>query len=350
MSEWINFESDYEYVIGSAMGNVLNIQSQFSTMEWAKSDLELIAKELVNTAKLFAVQQGLGAKIHADTSVNGNKVFIKKRGGNTGTLINSIHANVVGNGKIDFFNNANLGRGFYAGHIEYGFHDRAGNFVRARPFMRPALQAVARASMGQISGSLKAFMESGLLAGSGAYFGHPTNAVGNLRAFYNQSRGPIRGKGSGLYTVGGLKSGNKGNAQSRWSSVNSRNRLFGSIKGNTRDGFIGRENSRRFLEGNTKTSSTSKYAQYGRTKETKVKETPQSYSNYGKMNTNIPGRSHITQGSNSMSKVYSKSSNQDISGKGFNGPSTSEGASRYQSGRSKANTNIFGQTRGKKFY
>lgn len=342
MSSWINFESDYEYVIGSAMGNVLNIQSQFSTMEWAKSDLELISKELVNTAKLFAVQQGLGPKIHADTSVNGNKVFIKKKGSSTGTLINSIHAKVVGNGTIDFFNNANLGRGFYAGHIEYGFHDRSGKPVRARPFMRPALHAVARASVGHLSGTLKAFMESGLMLGEGAYFGHPTTSAGNLRAFYNQPRGSILGRNSGTYTSRGLRGISSQNAQSRWKSVNSRNRFFGTVRDNMKDGFIGRGNSRRFLEGNTKTGSTSKYAQFGRDSPSSyVKEMPKGYSNYGKMNTNIPGRSHITKGTKSTAKYSQSNSQQQSDTKGINEPSKSVGATKYQSSREKAKSNIW---------
>ena len=299
MEHVITLESDYEYVIGSVMGNVLNLQAQFQNMEWAKSDLDLIAKELVNTAKLFAVQQGLGAASFVyDTSVNGNPVQIRQKRRNTGTLINSIHADVSGR-TINFFNNANLGRGFYAGHIEYGFHDRGGNPVAARPFMRPAFQAVARASRGQIAGTLKDFLQNGLIFRNYASFGTPQRLSGDLRAFYNQPRGPIRGIGAGTYTTQGLRN-SRLNRQSFWREgltrgemgVNKSNRIMGTVRDRDKTGFIGRPNDRGFLNGNTQTRSTWKYgsSKWGN----RYSRTPEDYKGYGKMNKNIPGRSKIT--------------------------------------------------------
>ena len=278
----VELESDYEYVIGSVMGNVLNLQAEFSRMDWSKSDLELISKELVNTAKLFAAQQGLGGvSVVHDVSVNGNFVQIVRQGG-TGTLINSIHADIVGS-TINFYNNANLGRGYYAGHIEYGFHDRAGNPVAARPFMRPAFHAVARASQGQISGTLKRFLEGYLLSRSYATFGTPRTTTGALRAFYNQPRGPIRGAKSGTYTTQGLRN-TRLNAQSRWGAVNKSNRILGTVRDNERVGFIGKGNDRRVLSGNTRTASTIKDGSQ------KHGTNPLKYSSYGNWNRNIPGR------------------------------------------------------------
>jgi hypothetical protein len=321
MNHLVELESDYEYVLGSVMGNVLNLQATFSSMDWAKSDLELISKELVNTAKLFAVQQGLGATSFVnDVSVNGTPVQIKRKQKNTGTLINSIHADVVGS-TINFFNNANLGRGFYAGHIEYGFHDRAGNPVAARPFMRPAFQAVARASTGHVAGTLRNFLEQGLMFKNYAKFGTPLTSSGNLRAFYNQPRGPIRGIGAGTYTTQGLLN-SRMNRQSFWKEgfkkgdfgVNKSNRILGTVRDREQSTFVGRGNGRvsmnirspSFLTGNTQTSSTRRYG----TQKWGVKHSnmPKTYKGYGKMNRNIPGRqSRIKQSTGTSSRKTASS-------------------------------------------
>lgn len=317
MDHIINLESDYEYVIGSVMGNILNLQAHFQSMDWTKSDLDLISKELVNTAKLFAVQQGLGAASFVyDTSVNGTPVQIRQKRRNTGTLINSIHADVSGR-TINFFNNANLGRGFYAGHIEYGFHDRGGNPVAARPFMRPAFQAVARASRGQIAGTLKDFLQNGLMFRNYANFGTPQRMSGDLRAFYNQPRGPIRGAGAGTYTTQGLRN-SRLNRQAYWKEglkegepgVNKANRITGTVSGRSTLGFIGNPNDRGFLNGNTRTYSTWKYgsSKWGNTHSI----IPKSYKGYGKMNKNIAGRSKIsgTPTTRTSSSVSTKTNNK----------------------------------------
>lgn len=198
----IHLESDYEYVSGEIMGNIMNLQAAFSTGEWATRDLQIISNELVNTAKWFAVQQGLGAVDQIqDYSINGTPVYInRKKRKRTGTLIRSIHAKPKGN-TVVFWNDANLGRGYYAGHIEYGFHDRGGNPVAARPFMRPAFQAVARASRNELAKTLHSFLSGGLIRNVTARFATPETGS-YRRAFYSQ---PSRGPNSGFRTITGLK-------------------------------------------------------------------------------------------------------------------------------------------------
>ena len=196
----VTLESDYEYVLGNTIGNIMNLQADFSTEEWAQQDLQIISKELVNTAKWFALQQGLGGVTQIkEHSVNGTPVYINKKNG-TGTLIRSIKAEPQGN-TVVFWNDANLGRGYYAGHIEYGFHDRGGNPVAARPFMRPAFQAVARSSRNELAHTLQLFLQGGLVQNTTAKFATPTSG-GYRRAFYGQS---LRNPSSGLRTASGLK-------------------------------------------------------------------------------------------------------------------------------------------------
>lgn len=275
-NELINLESDYEYVIGSAIGNVLNLQAQFSSMDWAREELYIIAKELEQTGKLFAEKQGLGMSTPVE-SINGKKFSIVNYH-KTGNLINSIHAKVNKNG-INFFNNARNPRGqFYAGHIEYGFHDRGGKPVPARPFMRPAFYAVAEASRGKLQGALGRFISSNPLftyhAVGGAVFGHMYTDAGNLRAFYNQQ---VTGRGAnrntGYYTSRGLLN-SKMNSQTYWTnnnkygiSVNRVNSAAGTVRrGNKPSSFVGKGNSGRFNEGTKVTSSTRRFANYGKTK------------------------------------------------------------------------------------
>lgn len=59
-----------------------------------------------------------------------------------------------------FFNNATNERGqYYAGHIEYGHYARdKKTFVEARPFMRPALYAVSKASTGNFAETLSSLL------------------------------------------------------------------------------------------------------------------------------------------------------------------------------------------------
>lgn len=113
--------------------NLLNFKTIFENGEWARGELERIARELESVAKSFIDQQGL------------NETY---------NLRNSTIAEVWGN-RIDFSNKARNSRGqFYAGHIEYGHYGRDGKFVPAYPFMRPALFAVSKASQGDFANIL----------------------------------------------------------------------------------------------------------------------------------------------------------------------------------------------------
>lgn len=184
----IDIVSDYEYVIGQVQGNVLNLQAQFGGMGWLREELYIIAKELENTGKMFAERQGLRE---------------------TGTLIDSTHAVVDDNQHINFFNNANLGRGFYAGHIEYGHHTRNGEFVPARPFMRPALYAVAEASRGKLQGALSRYLNQvvyGRMSLNTLEFGRAQPSEYYTRVFYQQQTlGRGASTNTGHYTATGLQ-------------------------------------------------------------------------------------------------------------------------------------------------
>lgn len=291
--ELIRLDSDYEYVIGSAMGNLLNLQAQFSSMTWAKEELYIIAKELEQTGKLFAEKQGLGMSTPVE-SINGTKFSIINYH-KTGNLVNSIHATVDKNG-INFFNNARNSRGqFYAGHIEYGFHDRAGNPVPARPFMRPAFYAVAEASRGKLQGALGRFLaNSPLFTYNGfgeAAFGHRITSAGNLRAFYNQqTTGRGASRNTGFYTSRGLLS-SKMNARRFWTnnnehkvSITKGNSIMGTVRrGNSATSFVGKGNSGRFGEGTKVTSSTKRFANYGKSKENRrAVKTPKLTNNWNR--------------------------------------------------------------------
>ena len=246
----VNIESDYEYVLGSVIGNVLNLEAQFSSGEWAQEELHIIAKELENTGKYFAEQQGLGMSTPVE-SINGTKFSIINYH-RTGRLVNSIHATVE-NSKIHFYNNAQNSRGeYYAGHIEYGFHDRGGGFVPARPFMRPALYAVSESSKGRLTGAMKHFLQQGLWNGIGYQsltFGHKTTSGGAARVFYQQAyMGRNAGK-TGFYTRGGLSNPSR-NASKHMNSFkkNSLIRSNFSVNRNTKQGsrnYIGKKSSKR---------------------------------------------------------------------------------------------------------
>ena len=126
-------ESDILEKLSIIQDNLLNFKTVFEGGDWARGELERIARELESVSKSFLDQQGI------------NETY---------TLRNGIHAEVWGN-KIDFYNNARNSRGqFYAGHIEYGHYNRNGTFTPAFPFMRPALFAVSKASQGEFSNIL----------------------------------------------------------------------------------------------------------------------------------------------------------------------------------------------------
>lgn len=217
----IEITSEYGYRFNELQNimqaNLLSMEAMFQTADFMSSELDLIGQEFVNTAKKFAQQQGLGGgtsllawgsspknKFGTTTGPKSLNGTVAGRGP-TGNLISSIHYSLQNN-NITFYNDARNSRGqFYAGHIEYGFHDRGGNMVPARPFMRPALYAVADASKGRIVGTLKRYLEQ-MWAMESLQFGYPITPHGNYRAFYKLHETPWA-KGYGSYTASRLPQG-----------------------------------------------------------------------------------------------------------------------------------------------
>lgn len=244
----IIFDSDYEYVLGEIRGNVLNLQGNFGGMDWLQEEIYIISKELENTAKTFAEKQNLRE---------------------TGNLINSTHAVVENNTKINFFNNAQNPYGhFYAGHIEYGYHTRKGDFVPARPFMRPALYAVADASRGNLQGALGRYL-SNVVRGVGdpgalsLNFGRAASSQNYTRVFYQQqTKGRGASKNTGHYTSKGLTNPSM-NKQESFSLLRDKDsRLSMSvIRGEDQTRFM---TTRSTLDRLGQSDSTRKLGQYGK--------------------------------------------------------------------------------------
>lgn len=105
------------------------------------TDFEIIREELEYTAKSFVEENGT----------------IK-----TGKLLNSIRAEVVGN-------TIKLGVPgvHYAGHIEWGFTDRAGMPHGPWPFIRPAMHSVSGASTGRLGDHMAQIIANGSIGSSG---------------------------------------------------------------------------------------------------------------------------------------------------------------------------------------
>lgn len=156
---------------------LLEYQLFFEQGKWLDSEIDIIAKELVETGKMFARNQGFGDSLKIGTRSTGTLRIM-----GTGNLVNSIKANPVsikGGKSIEFYNDAVNERGqHYAGHLEYGFHDRGGNFIPARPFMRPALYAVAEGSKANFSNIMEGLL-SNLWTGKG-FQGISTLTMGRM--------------------------------------------------------------------------------------------------------------------------------------------------------------------------
>lgn len=167
MSSLIDFQSNYEYVLGNLAGNVLEIQALFSSGNWTKEELEHIRYELISAGQTFAASQGLGGT----------------------RLAGGIQAEITSNNDVRFWNDAQDDhQRYYAGHVEYGHHNRDGSFVPARPFMRPALYAVADASVGRLSGTVSKFINNAW-TGERMNFGHMSSGSSYQRAFYRGYKG-----------------------------------------------------------------------------------------------------------------------------------------------------------------
>lgn len=166
MSEMIRFESDYEYVLGNLTGNILNIEALFTSGNWTKEELDHIAAELETAGHQYAASQGLG----------GTRLDSKIKATNEGD-------------RVRFFNEAmDEHERYYAGHVEYGHHNRDGTFVPARPFMRPAVYTVAEASMGRLTGVVRRYLEAAW-TGQPMQFGHLGSGSSYQRAFYRHGEG-----------------------------------------------------------------------------------------------------------------------------------------------------------------
>ena len=163
MSSLIEFDSNYEYVLGQVQGNVMNLEAFFNSGEWTREELEKIRYELVEAAHTFAAAQGLG-----------------------GTRLDGATQAVPSGNGIDFRNDAMDEHGrYYAGHVEYGHRDRGGGFVPARPFMRPAMYAVADATMGRMTGTVERYLTA-MWSMQALDFGH-MGGSGYQRKFYERA-------------------------------------------------------------------------------------------------------------------------------------------------------------------
>lgn len=220
----IEITSEYGYnlegIQETLTNNILHMRALFESANFLSSELELIGEEFVSTATKFAQAQGLGGggtsllawgsapknKFGTVTGPQALKGIVSQKGP-TGNLINHIKYQIIGGDKdIVFYNDAQNSRNqYYAGHIEYGFHDRGGGLVPARPFMRPALYAVADASRGRIQRTMKAYLEQ-MWAMESLKFGYPVTPKGNYRKFYQLHENPSA-KGYGKYTSSGLPKG-----------------------------------------------------------------------------------------------------------------------------------------------
>ena len=196
----VTITSDYQYILGYMKANMLKFQADFSQGGWTRQELDIISHELENTAKFFAQEQGLD-KVIPDVSINGTEVEIRTK--NSGDLYRSIKSNIHGDSVVLSANAKNSRQQYYAGHIEYGFHDRGGNFIEARPFLRPALYAVSESSKGRIVQTMRELLEStwtqnGYMGYNNiTSFGRLRRPSGGLRNFYKQ---PRYGANSGLKT------------------------------------------------------------------------------------------------------------------------------------------------------
>lgn len=181
----VNVLSDFQYTSSSYKSGdwtpeelteiyqqeLLQYQMYFQSMDWTDSEIQHICDELIKTGKVFATNQGFGTGHSVRETASG-----RLRVG-TGNLVNSIRANpeTRGNFKtINFYNDAKNERNqYYAGHLEYGFHDRQGKFVPARPFMRPAMYAVAEGSKANFRNIMRGLLEN-------LWTGRGFNGVSNL--------------------------------------------------------------------------------------------------------------------------------------------------------------------------
>ena len=204
---YISKDSPFDTLYQRTVNFQLFFQNGLETGMILDEDLNLIAKEMENTAKQFAISQGLGpgqgnSLLHFGKDGSVTSIASK---GPTGNLYSHIKA-VRDKEKIELKNDAKNSRGqYYAGHIEFGHRSRNGGMVPARPFMRPALYAVADASKGQLSGTLMRYLEN-IWALETLQFGSLNISRGRVREFYKNAMNP-QAKNYGRYTSRQLPKG-----------------------------------------------------------------------------------------------------------------------------------------------
>ena len=162
-------ETDIPEKLGQLEENILNFETNFQTGEFLKSELEMIARNLESTAVYFGEQHGLKGSRLLLIGENNLKATVRK---NT----------------IEFVNRSqdDYGR-YYAGFVEYG-HYSGETLIEARPFMRPALYAVAKASTGQIGQVLADLLTTAFVPNSTGYQGvHQLNFGHKLKTQYFNS-------------------------------------------------------------------------------------------------------------------------------------------------------------------
>lgn len=171
-SACIRFTSDYEYVLGAALGRSLDISGMFHSANFLTSEIDQIAYDLEDTAKMFAAQQGLapGAPGAYGQPITGN-LYNNIQGVRTGQ---TAHLRSTAKDKY--------GR-YYGGHVEFGHQD-----VPARPHLRPALYAVSQASQGKLRSALYNLLKGGFDGNMPSVFG--TNR-GQGASYYRGGPGQI---------------------------------------------------------------------------------------------------------------------------------------------------------------
>lgn len=213
-------ESNYEYVLGQATGNLLDLEMAISKPgEFMTLDLIHIAEEMVETAKYFAQSHGFRP---------------------SGRIVSNIQydKSQISNGKIVLTDPAKNERQQYiAGHFEFGYHTRAGRFREATPFLRPAVRAVQQASVGRLTSAALEF--SGFSGGMKQPKVNKHGVLGNnnarIRAFYRDSNYTVKGLEKKLGS-GESISKNMGKSYSinRWtnekSGVNVYNTSYGIVR------------------------------------------------------------------------------------------------------------------------
>lgn len=221
------FNSFYEYIPKSSVvnsnipevletvrGNALDFQEKFQKGDLLKEELNMIASELVTTAQYFGEQQGLTGSNLLDSKF----------------LTATVKESRLGSGFIVEFKNTAQDKynRYYAGHVEYGHYNKnRKGFVEARPFMRPALYSVSKASKGELNDVFSDFLSTIFRENGKGYQG-----ISNLSFGKKLGQRDSRGLKS-TQTVNLLKKGPKrwaNKTKGRWGEFNEQANFEKSMK------------------------------------------------------------------------------------------------------------------------